>query len=187
MDFLPQGYEVPNTADNYMKFEAGENVFRILAKPILGYLYWKENGGKRTPMRVTMDGTISEEELGTDPKTGELQRPKHFWAMPVYNRKNDKIQILEITQKGILKAITALGRSPKWGSPLDFDIIVTREGEGLETSYSILPEPKEELDKDIAKKFKSMNINLEALFEGNDPFAREASAPSIDIEDVQLD
>ena len=42
--FLPTSYEVPNKPGNYMKFADGENRFRVLASPILG---WEASTGAR--------------------------------------------------------------------------------------------------------------------------------------------
>ena len=39
-DFLPENYEVPKGESKYMKFEQGDNKFRILAKPIFGWEAW---------------------------------------------------------------------------------------------------------------------------------------------------
>ena len=170
MDFLPEGYEVPKSAGNYMKFEEGENRFRILGKAIIGYLYWvTEKDGKRSPRRVHMNDTIPIGELEGDDK------PKHFWAMPVYNFDVDKIQILEITQKGLHTSIKALVDNKKWGNPENYNLAVTRVGKDFNTKYSVQPEPQdkaeEELLKDVRKQYKEMNIDLDALYEGGDPFA----------------
>ena len=50
MTFLPKGYEIPTSEGGYMKFAIGENRFRILGKPILGWETWIETpeGNKQT-------------------------------------------------------------------------------------------------------------------------------------------
>ena len=55
-----------------------------------------------------------------------------------------------------------------------------RTGEDLETEYSVIPSPKKKLDPEIAKTFKEMTINLDALYSGENPF--EAS-PKMDDPD----
>lgn len=163
-DFFPKGYEVPQKSGNYMKFQDGENRFRILSAPIMGYEWWVETeDGTRKPKRIDMDTKISASEV--DP-----QELKHFWAMIVYNVKEDKIQILEITQKGIQKAIRALEKSAGWGDPTEYNISVTKSGQKLETEYSVMPEPKEKIDKGIIKLMEDMQIDLTALYRGEDPF-----------------
>jgi len=179
MSFLPEGYEIPETS-NYMKFEEGENRFRILAgfnqtkKAIMGVEYWvTKDDGKRYPKRLKPGIPVPVEELELNPKTGEVDIPKHFWAMPVYNYNAKKIQILEITQKSIQQGIMSLSNNPKWGDPLAYDIVVTQTKEGGKTSYSVTPDPKEEVSEDIAKMYKSMYLNTAALFDGGDPFVNK--------------
>lgn len=89
-DFYAEGedYDIPSTS-KYMKFEEGDNRFRILGSfkdgsAIRGTLYWKEENGKRMPVRLRPNVAVPMSELGTN-KFGEPDLPKHFWALPVYN------------------------------------------------------------------------------------------------------
>jgi hypothetical protein len=188
-DFFQQGYEVPTTS-GYMKFEEGANTFRILGKftdgsAIMGTEYWVTGeGGKRMPKRVPMGQNVEVSELELNPKTGEQEQPKHFWAMPVWNYAAKKVQILEITQKGIMNSIKALAENKKWGDPLNYDIVVTRTEASGKTTYSVMPEPKEALKKEILEEYKRMNLNLKALFIGQDPFNYQGSEV---VDEINLD
>jgi len=173
-DFLPDGYQEPSTS-NYMSFEEGVNAFRILDKPIMGLVYWqdvvKEDGTKGSkPIRVREGTSINPGDLRTG-KDGSPEMPKFFWAMPVYNFRDKRVQILEITQKTVRKAIEALVKNKKWGNPQDYNLVVDRSGSGFDTEYIINPEPKDALDPAIIEQYKLMHINLNALYEGGDPFA----------------
>jgi len=181
MTFLPDGYKEPVT-DNYMKFLDGENHFRVLSSAIVGIEFWKEETNKegekvRKPVRRRMTEAITPDEIGVD-KNGEPEKMKHFWAFVVYNRDAERIQILEITQKTIQRAIKTLAGNTKWGDPQEYDIVVTRSGEKFETEYVVQPDPKEKIDEAIVNEYKAMNINLEALFDGDDPFKTQE-----DVED----
>jgi len=166
--FLPENYEVPSSNDKYMKFQKGENRFRILSSPIIGYEWWEEVNDKKTPKRIPLGVPIPVAEI-SDPES-----IKHFWAMGVYNYTNKKIQILEITQKGIQKTLRALAKDEDWGSPvLNYDIVVTKTGDGMETKYEVLPKPATKLLEGVQEAYKDMEIRLEALFEGKDPFSKE--------------
>lgn len=164
-DFLPKDYEVPSSSDNYMKFIKGENRFRILSSPILGYEYWVGDGSSRKPVRVPMNQPIKTNEVD------DIDSIKHFWAMVVWNYEAEKIQILEITQKGIQKTLRALAKDPDWGSPvMNYDVVVTRNGDGMETKYEVLPKPAKKIDPGIVALYKDMQIDLNALYRGDDPF-----------------
>jgi len=173
MTFLPNGYKEPVT-DNYMKFQDGKNVFRVLSTAIVGMEYWKteinENGEEvRKPIRKRMNENIPVEDLGLD-KWGNPERPKHFWAFVVYNRQDEKIQILEVTQSKIRKGIKNFVEDEDWGDPKEYDLVVTRSGEKLETDYVVSNKPKSKIDSAIVKEYEDMKINLEALYDGEDPF-----------------
>lgn len=166
MTFLPENYELPESVGNYMRFEKGANKFRILDKAVIGYEGWKtQEDGSKKPVRKRQGEAINVDEVD---KEDEI---KHFWAFPVYNYQEEKVQILEITQKGIMKEIRALERSKDWGSPLEYDITVTRTGDKLETRYTVQPSPPKKLDPAITKYYKDLKINLDALFDNEDPFA----------------
>ena len=178
-DFLPDNYEVPSNSDNYMKFIKGDNRFRILCSPILGYEWWTEVDGLRKPRRVRMGTPIPTNEVD-DPET-----IKHFWAMVVYNYDAKKIQILEITQKGIQKTLKALAKDADWGTPVKtYDIVVTRSGDGLETKYEVLPKPAKKLDEGIERLYSDMSINLEALYDGADPFKEPEQEAEISVDEA---
>ena len=47
--FLPDDYDVPNAAANYMKFQQGTNKFRVLGSAIIGYELWVDTDeGRKT-------------------------------------------------------------------------------------------------------------------------------------------
>ena len=77
--WLPQDYKEPVTS-NYMNFEEGSNLFRILGKfsdgtAIMGFEYWKtltvDGKPKRSPIRVKQDVVINSDEIELNPKTGQ--------------------------------------------------------------------------------------------------------------------
>lgn len=168
-DFLPENYKIPVTS-NYMKFEEGENKFRVLGSAITGLEYWKTVDGKRSPVRLRPGIAVPIAELETNPQTGELEMPKHFWAFPVFNYADNRVQILEITQKTLQKAIKGYLDNSKWGDPKQYDITVTKTKDNGKTNYTIMPDPKEPVHEDILTQYKNTTINLAAVYDNKDPF-----------------
>ena len=157
-DFFPPDYKLPD-GSGYMKFLQGENKFRILSSPVMGYEYWTtEDKPVRSKEKFTETPNIK-----IDPKTGKSS-VNHFWAMVVYNYATEEVQILEVTQKGILKYILGMVNDQNWGSPKGYDLVVTREGEGLATKYSTRSNPHKDVDKKVLEKFEASEIDLEELF-----------------------
>jgi len=105
-DFLPDGYEAPQGGSSYLKLQQGENKLRILSKPIIGWLDWKD----KVPHRF---GFKQKPEKPFDPS-----KPiKHFWAMIVFDYSDSQVKVLEITQQTIQKTIQDLAANEDWGSP----------------------------------------------------------------------
>ncbi len=172
--FLPDNYEPPQSGGNYMRFEIGENKFRVLSSAIVGWEWWTTTAeGKRQPNRVKNRADVPAEYL-TD--------AKHFWAMVVWNYKEKKVQILEVTQKGIMRTIAALANDKEWGTPFNYDISVVREGEGLDTEYQTIPSPPKPLNEEVKDTYDPQSINLAALYKGEDPFAVDFDFDAIDKE-----
>jgi hypothetical protein len=157
-DFLPDSYELPQSGGNYMKLQDGENKIRILSKPIVGWLDWKD----KTPYRFQMKSK-PDKPMGDKPI-------RHFWAFIVWSYNNQAIQILEITQQTIQSAITNLSRDSEWGSPFAYDLKINKKGKSLDTEYSVTPSPKKPLPDDIQKAALDKPCNLEALFHDSDPW-----------------
>jgi hypothetical protein len=160
-----------------MDITKGDNVFRALSPAIDGWEYWtayKDEDGKtkRKPHRVTLDSEVPTDELGFN-KWGNRETPKVFWAFVVYNRAADAIQILQITTKTVREQIGKIVNNKKWGNPKEYDIVISKEGDGMETTYTVNPEPKEKLDPEIIKRYEAMKIDLNALYRNEDPFALE--------------
>lgn len=182
--FDDTNYQVPEKASGYMKFKNGENRIRILGTfsegtAIKGWEYWvTKEDGTRMPVRKRMDEKISLGDIE------ENEKVKHFWALPVWNYQEEQVQILEITQKSIQKAITALAKDKDWGSPTKYDIVITRSGEKLETEYQIQPKPAKDASVEILGAYRHMSIDVSQLFLGEDPF--KETREEVNPDDVPL-
>lgn len=183
MSFLPKGYTVP-TEKNYMKFVTGENLFRILSNPIIGWEWWTDEENEKGETVRKPNRVRDQESVPVTAVDDEGRGVKHFWAFVVYNYQDKRIQILEIGQKSIQKAIQAFDRSKAWGDPKKYDISVTKEGEGKNSEYHVAPCPPKELTEEIKEQYAKRKIRLEALYEGENPF--EDKEPDISGEELQL-
>jgi hypothetical protein len=164
--FLPDDYKVPASGGNYMKFQDGENTFRILSSAIVGWQYWNKDS---KPVRSKTKWAEVPQDIKVE-KDGKVSI-KHFWAFPVWNYEAKAVQILEVTQQTVMNGIKALVDNKKWGDPKGFDITVTRTGEGFDTEYSVMPNPHTPIEDEILAICEKKTINLENLYSGADPFA----------------
>ena len=158
MDFLPQNYETPQGGSSYMRFQQGENKFRILSKPVIGWLDWKDKKPYRFGFKNKPEKPLSDQPI------------RHFWAMIVFDYADQGVKILEITQATIQKAIETLAKDEDWGSPHEYDLKVIKKGQEKNTEYSVNPSPKKPISEEINKAATDKPINLESLFKNADPF-----------------
>lgn len=160
-NFLPENYEVPATIGNYMKFEKGDNLFRVLSSAIIGWEYWNVDD---KPVRLKAKPDQMPLDMRADDKL------KHFWAFVVWNYKFNKIQILEVTQKSVQDEIMKLVNDVDWGSPKNYDLKVTRTGDKLETKYQVTQKPHTPLKDEVKEALANTPVDLTNLFNGEDPF-----------------
>jgi hypothetical protein len=177
-DPLSVDYEEPIKYGNYMKLEEGENKFRILSEGIVGVEHWEiyedeEGKEKKRPLRITEGGRIDLSQVILD---GE-SKPKDFEAFFIYNYKAGKIQILNVTQKTITKGIRKFTKDRSWGSPINYDLVITKtvgNNPRYDTSYSVIAKPPFVLDSNIQKQWEQSGFTknyLYLLFANLDPFS----------------
>mgnify|MGYP003132847440 CR=1 FL=1 len=181
MGFLDNIKDVPqNNGGNYMKLNQGPNQIRIVGASddgglIQGMIGWGTTAeGGRKPYRW---------KIGEDIPDGVEDKPKQFWAIIVWNYKEKKIQILELTQSKLRQGILILANDDEWGDPRKYDLKIVKTGEGLETKYELTPSPHKKRGDEINAAVKDMKINLEALYTGDDPFAELSPEPEDDTEE----
>jgi hypothetical protein len=162
MTFLPEDYKAPTSNGHYAKLQDGENRIRILSKPILGWEDWIDN----KPYRFRMDKKPA--------SSFDTNRPiRHFWAFIIFNYTTQEIEIMQITQATVRKAIEGLCKDSDWGVPFHYDIKIIKSGQSMDTEYSVNPVPHKPVDEIIVNAFMDRPIYLEALFDNKDPFSSE--------------
>ena len=177
MDWLPKDYKEPTTS-NYVKLVKGNTKLRITSEPIMGWEYWTVKEGKRRPNRVR-----AKEEVPSSAWMDEKNKPKFFWAMGVWNYEVEKSQVWEITQATIRQTLSSLATDENWGNPRNYDLVIEREGEKLDTTYTVKPVPPSTFEHEA----ELLPVNLEALFTNENPFAKTDEKVGKEIEDADVD
>ena len=175
-DFLPTHYDLPKSETNYLEFEDGSNRFRVLSSCTVGWLWWEDEQGNPLSHPTKGCSVRYVKSLDAIPKSVQVRsdlRPRHFWAFCCWNYQLDQVQVAKLTQLGLMRGMERYVKHPDWGSPLDYDFIVHKSGEGLNTKYQLLVAPKQQTDEGILAMYREMNIDLEAFYRGEDPFGRD--------------
>lgn len=181
-DFLPQGIDSIKTKKPYInlgKLSEGEYRFRIVMRPIAGWLDWKD----KKPMRFRPENKPNSPYDAAHPI-----RP--FWAIYVWDYKQEGLYIMEITQNTIRCALEDLARNEDWGDLTKFDLKIKKSGVLKDTSYTVTPVPHKPMDAVIKQALTAAPVRLEALYDGGDPWtdlAPIAPAGLNDQQSAQLD
>jgi hypothetical protein len=159
---LPSGFEKLKTEKPYInlgKLAEGEYRFRIVQRPIAGWIDWLD----KKPFRFTPD---NKPRTSFDP----TKPVKPFWAVHVWDYQKEGLYIMEITQNSIRKSLETLALNEDWGDLTGFDFKIKKEGAGIDTNYSVIPIPPKPLAEHIRMALESSKVRLEALYEGKDPW-----------------
>ena len=197
MVFLPQNFKRPSKKEQFMRFESGQNTFRILSPLVEGFqVFDKSNKPHNKKIvrdeqgNIAKDSYFGKEELEaidarkkeTIDKDGNKSEGaydvRYFWQVFVWNWKESKFQCLVITQGGVIDSIKGIlqTENPKkkgdfpFSDPTQYDFIVTKIGEGLGTSYQVGKMDKEPMPQDILDTWLGMTYDAAAVFKGTYPF-----------------
>lgn len=163
-EFLPKDYKMPSsgTGRYISSFPQGDTVVRVLGSAITGFEAWKDNKPHRFKSLDEIDPTDN----------WDNDRVSHFWAFVVWDYDSGSLKIMSITQKGIQASIKTLTDDEAWGHPSGYDLTINRQGEGLETKYTVTPKPPSEAPEAALRAFEDETIDLGALYKGDDPFVK---------------
>jgi len=189
--FMPSNYNVPTSGGaDFMKLQDGENRFRILSTPVIGYEGWKDGKPFRREETVC---SITPDMVDLDTKFDPAGKPKinHFWAFAVWNTTEKKVQILELTQKTIMSPLHDLINDADWGDPRKYDISITRTKVGDKVTYTVKPFPHKDLTAEIKTAYDDSDIDPRSILKGGNTdtasgvdFKASAQNTKANIDDV---
>lgn len=137
---------------DYMKFNNGKNVVRIVSGVLPRYVYWIQNkDGKVAPFECLRFDREKERFIrgASDPvhdmgykdaekKDGKEQplRPKKNYLAVVIDRTDNKLKLMEV-KATILTGIQSIMAQLNLDDPSDIDITISKSGTGFDTKYDV--------------------------------------------------
>tara|TARA_R100001443_G_scaffold13118_1_gene23019 strand:- start:1254 stop:1877 length:624 start_codon:yes stop_codon:yes gene_type:complete len=156
------------------------------------YLFWVQevNGKGRKPIRCTDEPTPEDVskliEEANERYENEFTRPlgrdgKNFEplkmaaSIPVFNHDTEKVQVFEWTQSTITEALDKISQMEDYADCMtEIDLVLSREGQGVDTRYSVNAAPRR---KNTSAKIKKAwgeaqdnGFDIEKLIGGGNPF-----------------
>jgi hypothetical protein len=178
---LPEGQEHLKTEKKYIRpaqLKEGENRFRVVQRPIAGWLDWENN----KPKRYRPD---EKPKRSFDPD----KPAKAFWDMYVWDYDKKDLYVFEVTQNSLIKSLEGIITDEDWGDMTGYDIKIKKEGSGKDTRYSVQPIPHKPMPDEVKTCLKASPVRLEALYDNGDPWRdlgdpeeyKEGSVPSVEM------
>jgi hypothetical protein len=160
-NFLPETYQPPVNGGGFTKLESGDNRFRVLSSPLMMWLIWEDG----TPRRLKFD-------RDNKPAKGAGQKDsvKHAWGLVVWNYGTESIEVFELDKQDVIAALYKHAADEDWGHPKHYDIVITKSGSGMETSYTFIAKPKKAPIQVIIDAFVENPIDLSQLLNDGSPF-----------------
>ena len=167
---FPSNYTPPVSSSeggSYTKIKENEPIkLRILSEAITGYGYWTNDN---KPVR-------SEVQFQSTPNIRDDSKVKHFWAFKVWNYTTNQVEVWEISQASIRDALWGYWKDDEYGDLRNYPLKVTRTGKALETKYQVIAGQIKALDDEITIISANTPVNLYALYNGENPFAKGEDA-----------
>lgn len=164
---IPKNIVIPKSSSQFMKFQDGLNRFRVLSDIVFGWEGWKNNKPFRHEGDVCQ---IKPEQV--DLNQNGKPNINYFWALVVWNYKEKKIQVLEITQKTIMSVLYEYEQKEEYGDLKGYDVEITKKKEaGDKTTYTTIALPPKPLAKEIEEAYIDTDVDLKKIFEGEYPMA----------------
>jgi hypothetical protein len=174
---------------NPSKIASGSAVrFALLSdEPLEMYEVWGEDpSGKAKPFRFVEEPSPDDiaVEMGEDysrrmNREGTAPEPVKFViALPVYNYDTESVEVLSLAQKSLIRELDAISQTDDYEDILATDFTLSREGNGIDTRYKLLPVPRKKgADAKIADAWQSAQdegFDIQELATGGNPFKPES-------------
>lgn len=156
--FLPENYEIPTSESRYTKFEKDKTTKIRVLKSWMDQdciVFWEyfqiQADWKTKPIR-------SKTKFNETPWIENWKIQKEIWGIKVFNYETQSIQICNIGQKWIKETIMNFINDEDYGSPLLYDLKISRQWDWLDTKYGIVPWKTIEFDEKLIE-WKDIKID----------------------------
>ncbi|NBS70178.1 hypothetical protein EBT31_14890, partial [bacterium] len=146
------------------------------------YELWAEGtDGKAKPFRFDSEPSPDDIALALGDYTRRMNREgtgveamKFALALPVYNFETARVEVLQLSQKSLIREIDAVSQMEDYSDITAIDFQLGKEGSGLNTEYKLTPVPRKKgADKEIVAAWedaRSDGFDISRLLENGDPF-----------------
>ena len=116
-------------------------------------------------------------ERRTNREGTDVDPAKFAMAAPVFNFETGSVQVMSLTQKGLIREIDKLSQLEDYQDILAWDFVMEKEGAGLNTQYSLRIVPRKKANQkaldDAWAEACDDGFDINRLMTGGNPFKRD--------------
>ena len=154
----------------------------VSPEPLEFWVSWGETEeGTKKPFRFVSEPSPSdlESEMGEfKPRLNfegtDVEKPKFAISLFVFDYQDQKIKVLEIGQKTIIKEVDKISQTEDYQDIHAWDFVISRTGTKMSTEYRIMPAPRKKgFDSKIQKAWEDAieaGYDIQQLLVGGSPF-----------------
>lgn len=147
-------YTVPVGESQFLKTTVGDNKIRLCSMPIEIVTHPVKDGGKTSFFDCAGEGC---EHCKKNVKK------QYRYAYLCISRKDGKPYVFEAPLT-VFKQILQYATDKEYGNPMDYDLNVKKEGDGLQTVYTVIGYPKKPLTIEETKMLEEANIDIKEKY-----------------------
>jgi len=132
-----KNYECPS---DYYKADGGSNIIRVVSKGFMAKEHGMRTAGRYLPLGECVGANCEHCKAGREAKI------KYKWI--VLDRAKQRLRLLH-AGKSLGDGIASIGK--KFGDPQEYDLEITRKGEGRDTNYTVI---KASVNTELGEKDK---------------------------------
>lgn len=162
-DFFDGEWQGGSDKPLYTKLTPGETKLRIMSRALLGWEGWAQN----KPVRFAHDYKITPDEYATldrDNYDSAKGKWRQIAVCIVWNYNEKCVQFWQFSQKQIKDQLMQLASDTDWGDVTSYDIKIKREGEKMETKYTLIPSNKGDVSDEIKTAVLEKGLTPEQIF-----------------------
>jgi hypothetical protein len=146
-----------NQQSDFMRLSEGDNKGRVLSNPQQYAIHWvvDETGQNRKVNCAVHECPVCLRGQDTD-------RPTARWMIKFLNRKEGRVQLLEIGSQ-VLQGIKELVKSSDWGPVTEYDINIRRGPKNAKPLYTVMPLRHSPLTNDEKQSLVDFNERVDIL------------------------
>jgi len=151
--------KVEDKPSDFMKLKEGLNTVRITTKVVFlheTHRFQDDEGKFKIKPHAEENCQLC--------LNGNEKKQRYAWI--VLDREDGKVKILDVGWT-IFKVVHDLSHDPDYGNPTEYDLKITKTGQGLDTEYSVIASPKRvPLTEDEEILVAGAGLDLEKIFGG---------------------